>query len=632
MASYDTHQQGYDAYGEQYHDGSHYDEQNQYLPEQYGHHQYYNAPDAYHSGGHDHYGSQGDGQHYDDSHNQQYQDQSYGHNGYGDQGAHHSNQYHDPSQYHWEDHQDAGYDQHFGGQYPHSSEEGQHIDHDGQYGDGYYEGHQGHYHGSGTDQDYHHQGQGYEEQHPQEGHDDMSGGYGHDPSTEQHDLYGNPPPQSHDPSTASADKSQGTHTTPAASEKHDLHQAPGAHHDDSHPDSNHSSAPHSTPGGPTLNVALENTFETDEKVYAYVIGHAMEQGNKLLIMSSDGKTPLYPSTAGPLTEHCAIELEKSSPTTVTIPHIAGGRIYFSLKEELHFSIGDGSALVEPSVTNSSDPNYNVEWGFVELTFNTDQVYANISYVDFVSSIPLGLSLETQSGGTQHVSGMTAEGLHHVCDGLTQQSQHDGLDWHKLVVSGHDSQPLRVLSLNQAVIADHSLFSGYYDHYIEQVWSHLSSASISVDTQAAAGIVTGKVHDDTLHIGNAQLHKPTTIDVLTCNSGPFATGSDPETNAIIPRVAAAFNRSTLMTTDHFPEDKELFYQADVTNHYARVVHEANVDGKGYAFPYDDVQKTGGVDQSGEVHAGSADVTLLTVLVGGGRAHEVGGQDGGHEQGH
>jgi hypothetical protein len=624
MASYDVHQQGHDpGYGEQYDDGSHYNEQNQYSSqgqypqEYYGDHQYYNGPGTHHSDGHDHYGSQGVGQHYGDGHNQHYQDESYGDQSYDSQEAHQSNLYHDPSQGQWEDYQDPGYDQHFG--------------HEGHYDDGYDNGDQGHFDGYQGDQDYHQQGQGYDEQHPQQGQNDMNGGYGHDPSTEQHDPHGNTS-QSHDPTTASADKSQDIHNTPAASEQHDPHNAPAAHHDDSHPDASHTSAPHSTPGGPTLNIALENTFETDEKVYAYVIGHAMEKGNKLLIMSSDGKTPVYPSNPGPLTEHCAIELDKQGPTTVTIPHIAGGRIYFSLREELHFSIGEGSALVEPSVTNSSDPNYNVEWGFVELTFNNDQVYANISYVDFVSSIPLGLSLETQSGGTQHVSGMTADGLHHVCEGLAQQSQHDGLDWHKLVTNGHDGQPLRILSLNQAVIADHSLFSGYYDHYIEQVWSHLSSASISVDTQAAAGIVTGQVHGDTLHIGNAQLHKPTTIDVLTCNSGPFATGSDPETNAIIPRVAAAFNRSTFMTTDHFPEDKDLFYQADVTNHYARVVHEVNVDGKGYAFPYDDVQKTGGADQSGEVHAGSNEVTLLTVLVGGGRAHEGAGQDGGHNQGH
>ena len=385
-----------------------------------------------------------------------------------------------------------------------------------------------------------------------------------------------------------------------------------------HPDAHGAgSEPHSKPGGPTLNIALENTFAKDEKVFAYVIGQAIDQGNKLLLLSSDGKTPYYPSGPGPLKEHIAIEISKDHPTTITIPHLAGGRIYFSVAEELEFSIGNGISLVEPSVTNPSDPNYQKEWGFVELTFNKDQVYANISYVDFVGTIPLGLSLDTEHG-TQHVTGMTPDGLAHVSEGLTQQQQHDGKDWDKLITHHKDGGPLRVLSLNQAVTANPALFHGYYDQYIEEVWQHLASNPIHVDTQAAAGVVTGQIHGDTLAIGNAQLHKPTTADVLTCNSGPFATGGDAETNSIIPRVAAAFNRSTFITTDTFPEDKDHFYKADVTNHYARIVHEANSDGKGYAFPYDDVQKTGGPDQSGEVHAASSDVTLMTVHIGGGDA--------------
>jgi hypothetical protein len=38
---------------------------------------------------------------------------------------------------------------------------------------------------------------------------------------------------------------------------------------------------------------------------------------------------------------------------------------------------------------------------------------------------------------------------------------------------------------------------------------------------------------------------------------------------------------------------------VTNHYARLVHEANLEGRRYAFPYD-VPAAGQVDQSGFVN--------------------------------
>ena len=42
------------------------------------------------------------------------------------------------------------------------------------------------------------------------------------------------------------------------------------------------------------------------------------------------------------------------------------------------------------MSNTSDPNINSMWDFCEFTFNTSQIYADISYVDFVS-IPVALA-------------------------------------------------------------------------------------------------------------------------------------------------------------------------------------------------------------------------------------------------
>ncbi len=88
------------------------------------------------------------------------------------------------------------------------------------------------------------------------------------------------------------------------------------------------------------------------------------------------------------------------------------------------------------------------------------------------------------------------------------------------------------------------------------------------------------------------------------------------NAIIPRLAAAFARSALLEDHRHPSPPDTFYRREPTNHYARLVHAHTVDGKGYAFAYDDVQPSGGDDQSGKVNAG--DPVLLTVTVGGGLA--------------
>ncbi|OAP56276.1 hypothetical protein AYL99_09455 [Fonsecaea erecta] len=366
----------------------------------------------------------------------------------------------------------------------------------------------------------------------------------------------------------------------------------------------------------SLQIALQNQTSSST-VYAYVTGQALDRGNALFLLSADGRTPYYPTSPGavgsPIPQNCAIALgAPGHSVTVTVPHIAGGRIWFSIGAPLKFLLNPGPALVEPSVTNPSDPNANIDWGFAEFTFNQDQLYANISYVDFVGP-PIALTLTTQSGATQHVSGMPANGLDIVCNGLRAQHAADGQGWDKLIVS-HNGKNLRALSPNQGMVTNPSLFANYFDGYINKVWQKFGGQSMSIDTQASFGTVSAKVNNQgTLNFGGSSFSKPSTRDVFTCSTGPFATGANAETNTIIPRLAAAFNRSTLLVSNAFPAPQSTYYKDATTNHYSRIVHSANLDGKGYAFPYDDVQPNGGADQSGEVHAG--DPKLFTVTVGG-----------------
>ena len=121
----------------------------------------------------------------------------------------------------------------------------------------------------------------------------------------------------------------------------------------------------------TLNIALVNTT-TSSSVYATVTGLATDNNSALFLLQADGQTPYYPSnvsgTGQPLGENCAIQLGAPGATTnIVIPHIAGGRIYFSIGTPLTFQLNPGPALVEPSVTNPSDPNINLEWAFCEYT-------------------------------------------------------------------------------------------------------------------------------------------------------------------------------------------------------------------------------------------------------------------------
>lgn len=216
----------------------------------------------------------------------------------------------------------------------------------------------------------------------------------------------------------------------------------------------------------TLTVALQNQTSSSN-VYAYISGLAIDNGSQWVVMRSDAVTPYYLSSNGqimqPLGADCAIRLGgQGSTIQARIPRIAGGRIWFSIDQPITFYVNPGPALVEPSVTNASDPNAQVNWSFAEFTFNADQLYANISYVDFVG-IPIALTLNTVASGTQHVSGMNAGGLQQVATGLQQQQSADGKGWNQLIVNhAGTGNVLRILSPNQAMVTNGGLFSGYYD--------------------------------------------------------------------------------------------------------------------------------------------------------------------------
>ncbi|EGO60996.1 hypothetical protein NEUTE1DRAFT_144306 [Neurospora tetrasperma FGSC 2508] len=509
----------------------------------------------------------------------------------------------------------------------------------------------------------------------------------------------------------------------------------------------------------SLTIHLVNTSPTPHiPIHAYITGLAIPSMARVFIQS-DGRTTYFPPSPPPgkilqpFPVDCAIPVPPGPhPTVVTIPRIAGGRIWFCQGDKkLKFMLnpggpGGGAALVEPSVLNPSDPNRDVDFAFCEFTLNDHQLFANISYVDFVPRLPIALTLvEKGTRRLQHVSGMRPDGLERIAQGLRDQAARDGWPWDKLVVHrpGMD-RPLRVLAPTHSDAVG-AKFDGYFEPLVDRVWerychfgkpckgghgavfntdkppgpppgprpgdapgdrppgpppgprpgdgpngapprfglrhvlqkfhghhhhSHNGHAAapqqpyyypgqqqpyyyqgqqqpyyypgqqpytppppppppqvqhqthhLRINTQAAPGILTGHIPNlpsDPLLVGSEPFHRPTTADIFGCNSGPFTTGPNAVRNAIIPRLAAAFQRSSIIDCEDQPSDVETFYRWHVdgrpTNHYARVVHEWNADGKGYAFAYDDVQRDGGRDQSGKVEGGQVEVWV--VEVGGG----------------
>lgn len=385
----------------------------------------------------------------------------------------------------------------------------------------------------------------------------------------------------------------------------------------------------------SLVINLQNS--SDDEVYAYVTGLDIQRGGARVLVQADGRSLYYPTDPPailqPVAANVAIPLgPRGSIVTATIPQIAGGRIWFSRgAKKLTFLLNPsgnataGAALVEPSVLNPADANAGVDFSFCEFTLNADQLFANISYVDFVSRLPIALTLQRAGGNKEvtHVSGMLPAGFLTLCSELRTQAKRDGRPWDKLIVtepgSGTNGPPLRVLNATHGDAIGAS-FAGYYEPYVEKVRQGYAPngglGPLKIDTQAQFGVVQGQVETqdnaNVLVIDGEVFPLPTTADVFGCNTGTFTTGSSGKRNAIIPRLAAAFNRSTLLQTSVLPSpDINAFYTETITNHYSRIVHEVNLDHKGYAFAYDDVQPEGGADQSGKVNAGDPGYFLVSV---------------------
>lgn len=173
-----------------------------------------------------------------------------------------------------------------------------------------------------------------------------------------------------------------------------------------------------------LNIDIHNKISSD----AYVTGLVSDNGNYVCLIKSDAKTPYYPPSSNHacacLSENCPISLRpKVSITTITIPQLAGGRIWFSIGKELIFLVKPGPASVELSVNNPSDCNIHTEWTFCEFAFPNGLLYANISYVGFVS-LPVSLSMTPGDGEVRSVLGLKAVKLYAIYAGLEEQSRLD----------------------------------------------------------------------------------------------------------------------------------------------------------------------------------------------------------------
>ncbi|CAH0046741.1 unnamed protein product [Clonostachys solani] len=373
----------------------------------------------------------------------------------------------------------------------------------------------------------------------------------------------------------------------------------------------------------TLPLQFTNNFGS--AVNAYVVGY--DSNEAVVFVRQDGSL-VYPSSGGsavpvPITTNVKIPVAAGQVATMRIPiAMHSTRIYFSVGD-LNFGVVKtdiGEGLVQPDEKNPTDPSASLNWGFVELTLNTDgSLFANISYVDFMG-LPLGMKLDVNGGSAQTAYGLKANSINSACSDLSAQQAQDGAPWAALCQS-NSAGLIRVVSPNSYSVTHPNGFGRYWDNYINQVWSKYSNENLVIDTQSGFGNLNCRVSGNQMTCNggdNRAYPKPTAIDIWGCNSGPFGrqAGDNEQHIRVIPRLCSAFVRSTLLLAGGNVQPslpQSTYYTVNPSNHYGRLVHKYEIDGKGYAFPYDDVNPNGSENAEGSVSHGSPN--LLTVYIGG-----------------
>ncbi|MDO0929371.1 beta-1,3-glucanase family protein [Streptomyces sp. TG1A-8] len=378
------------------------------------------------------------------------------------------------------------------------------------------------------------------------------------------------------------------------------------------------------PSGATaasLPIALANNSGTSAQVYAYISG--ADTSGWPGFVGADGRFHRLPSPSSVLTPapDYAIPLggSGSAPVRLTLgDYVIGGRVWFSTGRKIQFFVnppgGNGGVpgLVQPGFT-SSDPNWNTSWTFCEFTYNSANLYANISYVDMVA-LPVSMAT-TGAAGNQSVPALPSGALASIAAGLQAQHAADGAPWDRLVATDSSGTVLRVLAPSHAPTD----FGSYWQPYLDRVWDYYRTHTLTVDGQGSIGAYSGTVSGDVLTFAGLNTNgvpftKPSAADIFGCASGPLYNSGADARSAVAARLAAALNRSSLLVPGGASQPNGVtpaqYYTESVTNHYARLVHRyATI---GYAFPYDDVGPTGAAPVDG--HLQDAAPTSWSIILG------------------
>jgi hypothetical protein len=351
-------------------------------------------------------------------------------------------------------------------------------------------------------------------------------------------------------------------------------------------------------GPDLLPLTVTNNSGRGEATHLYVLGVS---GDKLGYVNEGGAFTPWTGGANPPAPAPDVSIDgpaNGSSKTISVPKGISGRMYMSFGDKLDFKISQDGGLVQPAPWAAGDANSNILFDWSEFTYNDSGIWLNSSQVDMFA-VPHSVSVTGSDGQTAKTGELKPGGRNTVIDAMKADASFSGL-----VQSREDGTVLRVLAPGKG--ADRGNFDpNYLGSYIDQAWAAYTGKDLTVKPFADQPdkIFKGRTSGDVMTFTDstgaqvATFTKPSTANVWGCD-GNLGAPNDLVVGPIARSLCAALQRTTLGTQDVEPStDASTFYRNDPTNLYNKVIHEQMVDGKAYAFAFDDV-----ANQESLVHSG------------------------------
>jgi hypothetical protein len=356
-----------------------------------------------------------------------------------------------------------------------------------------------------------------------------------------------------------------------------------------------------------LPLTVTNNSGRGEATHLYVLGVS---GDKLGYVNEGGTFTPWTGGANPPAPAPDVSIDgpaNGASKTISVPKGISGRMYMSFGAKLDFKISQDGGLVQPAPWAAGDANSDILFDWSEFTYNDSGIWLNSSQVDMFA-VPHAVSVTGSDGQTAKTGELEAGGRNTVIDAMKANESFSGL-----VQTRDDGTVLRVLSPGKG--ADGGNFDpDYLAPYIDEAWAAYAGTDLTVQpfSDQPDKVFKGRTSGDVMTFTDssgaqaATFTKPTTSNVWGCD-GNLGAPNDLVVGPIARSLCAALQRTTLGTQAVEPStDASTFYRNDLTNEYAKVIHEQMVDGKAYAFAFDDV-----ANQESLVHSGDPTSIAITL---------------------